>query len=120
MSKAKKIKIKRAYDEPAAKNGYRILVDRIWPRGVSKQDLQTDEWVKDAAPSTRLRKWFAHDPDKWNEFKKRYFEELESKKEMLQPIYTSIKKEPVTLVYASKEQKFNNAAVLKEYLESTT
>ena len=109
-----KIKMKRAYDKPEKQDGYRVLVDRIWPRGIKKQDAQIDEWLKDAAPSAELRKWFGHQPEKWEEFKKRYFEELSAKKDVLAPLLK--KKNTVTLVYAAKEEKYNNAAALKEYL----
>jgi uncharacterized protein YeaO (DUF488 family) len=84
--KTRKIKLKRAYDKPAESDGYRILVDRIWPRGVSKEDLGIDVWLKEIAPSTSLRKWFGHDPEKWNEFKKRYFEELKQNKDLTDKI----------------------------------
>lgn len=110
-----KIKIKRAYDEPAAGDGYRVLVDRLWPRGKTKESLKIDAWLKDIAPSTELRNWFEHDRQKWIEFKKRYFDELKNKKEMIEKIREhSI----VTLVYSAKEEQFNNAEALKEYIEN--
>ncbi len=112
--KTQTIKLKRAYDAPASSDGYRILVDRIWPRGVSKEELKIDDWLKDAAPSTSLRKWFNHEPEKWNEFKKRYFEELEQNTDLADRI---MKHHTVTLVYAAKDQEHNNAVVLKEYIE---
>ena len=118
MTKIKRIKLKRAYDEPSDKDGSRILVDRIWPRGISKDNIQIDDWLKDIAPSTKLRKWFGHDPEKWNEFKKRYFQELTNKQEIVDTIRNRMKNRHVTLVYSAKEQEFNNATALKEYIEN--
>jgi uncharacterized protein YeaO (DUF488 family) len=112
-----KIKLKRAYDKPSSNDGYRILVDRIWPRGISKEAIKIDEWLKDIAPGTQLRKWFGHDPDKWSEFKKRYFEELKQKNEFLTEIRDHINHHTVTFVYSAKDDKFNNAVVLKQYIE---
>ncbi|MCE5185303.1 MAG: DUF488 domain-containing protein [Planctomycetaceae bacterium] len=111
------IAIKRAYDKPSAADGHRILIDRIWPRGISKKDAAIDEWVKDLAPSSQLRKWFGHQPEKWPEFKKRYFKELDSNKEQAQAICRTVKKQHVTFVYGAREERFNNAVALKEYLE---
>jgi uncharacterized protein YeaO (DUF488 family) len=116
--KTRKIKLKRAYDKPAESDGYRILVDRIWPRGVSKEDLGIDVWLKEIAPSTSLRKWFGHDPEKWNEFKKRYFEELKQNKDLTDKIEEKMKHHIVTLVYSAKDQEHNNAIALKEYIET--
>ena len=117
MPKTEKIKIKRAYDEPAETDGYRILVDRIWPRGISKAESKIDEWLKDIAPSKKLRTWFAHDPDKWEEFKKLYFEELNTNTDLVEKLIAEIKRHPVTLLYAAKDENCNNAVALKEYLE---
>lgn len=111
------IHLKRAYDEPSENDGYRVLVDRVWPRGVSKEDADLDEWMKDAAPSPDLRKWFGHDPEKWEEFKRRFFKELDKKPESLKPLVQRAKKGRITLVYGSKEERYNNAVALKEYLE---
>lgn len=113
------ISLKRAYEKPSGSDGYRILVERLWPRGLSKQDAKVDLWAKDAAPSTELRRWFDHDPDKWAEFKRRYFEELCERREALEPILERIREDTVTFVFASRETRFNNAVALKEYLEST-
>ena len=113
------ISLKRAYEEPTRSDGYRILVERLWPRGLSKQDARVDLWAKDAAPSTELRRWFDHDPDKWVEFKRRYFEELRERREALEPILERIREGTVTFVFASRETRFNNAVALKEYLEHT-
>ena len=118
MPGAERVKLKRAYDKPSDKDGYRILVDRIWPRGASKEKLKIDDWAKDVAPSTELRKWFGHDPDKWDEFKKRYFRELKKKKEIVDRIRAQMKHHFVTFVFSAKDEKFNNAVALKEYLEN--
>ncbi len=113
------IKFKRIYDSPTAEDGIRILVDRLWPRGLSKNDAKIDLWVKEIAPSQELRKWFAHDPKKWVEFKNKYFKELDLdfKKERIDLIIKKTKKKNVTFLYAAKDEKFNNAAALKEYVE---
>ena len=111
-------KTKRIYEKPEKADGFRILVDRLWPRGLSKEKARADEWLKDIAPSDELRKWFSHDPQKWEVFKKRYFGELETKKELIELIVAKSKGKPVTLLYAAKEEKFNNALSLKEYLET--
>jgi len=111
------ISIKRAYDPADDEDGFRILVDRLWPRGVSKDRLKIDLWLKEVAPSSQLRKWFAHDTQKWKEFQARYLEELKEKKEYLDQIEDIIRKEEtVTLVYAAKDEDHNNAQVLKELL----
>lgn len=112
-----KITLKRIYDKPSDEDGFRILVDRIWPRGVSKQDAHIDKWLKDIAPSTELRKWFAHDPDKWPEFKKRYFNQLKEHAELVNVISQIAQKQPVTLVYAAKDEEYNNAVALIEYFK---
>jgi uncharacterized protein YeaO (DUF488 family) len=112
-----KINIKRAYDSPARGDGVRILVDRLWPRGIAKEKLKLDLWLKDIAPSDTLRRWFSHDPDRWDEFKAHYFDELDANKEAVERIIREAEKRPVTLLFSSKEQELNNAVALKEYLE---
>ena len=112
------IKLKRVYEEPLPSDGKRVLVERLWPRGLSKERAKVDLWLKEAAPSTELRKWFSHDPAKWEEFKKRYFTELDENPGVLDPIYEITNKNTVTFVFASKEETFNNSAALKEYLEN--
>jgi uncharacterized protein YeaO (DUF488 family) len=113
----KEFKVKRIYDPYSSDDGARILVDRLWARGINKEKAHIDEWVKEIAPSNELRKWYSHDPAKWEEFKERYFNELETKKELSTSLLN--RKEPViTLLYSSKELKLNNAAALKEYLNS--
>lgn len=110
------IRIKRVYNSPEETDGLRILVDRLWPRGLTKKGAKIDIWLKDVAPSDSLRKWFAHDPAKWDEFKKRYFQELKDKFEAVKTIIDKGKQGTVTLVYGAKDAEHNNAVVLKEYL----
>jgi uncharacterized protein YeaO (DUF488 family) len=112
------IKLKRAYENPDDEDGFRILVDRLWPRGISKEKAKIDFWPKELAPSTGLRKWYGHDQEKWPEFKTRYFRELEDNPELVKEILKYLLKGPVTFVYSSKEQRINNAVALKEYVES--
>jgi uncharacterized protein YeaO (DUF488 family) len=111
------IHLKRAYESPSRSDGYRVLVERLWPRGLAKSDAKIDLWLKDAAPSTELRRWFNHEPDKWQEFKKRYFEQLRANHESLHPILDRARNQRVTLVFGSRELQFNNAVALKEYVE---
>jgi uncharacterized protein YeaO (DUF488 family) len=112
------IKVERIYDNPKGNNdGFRILVDRLWPRGLSKDKVRVDLWQKEIAPSNSLRKWFAHDEKKWNEFKRRYFMELDEKRELIDIILNKASQDPITLLYGAKNEKFNNAVALKEYLE---
>jgi len=110
------IKLKRIYEEPIASDGTRVLVERLWPRGLSKEKARVDLWLKDAAPSTELRKWFNHDPSKWEEFKARYFKELESNPKVLGPILEILRIGTITFVFASKEETHNNSAALREYI----
>ena len=111
------IKVERIYSNPEGNSTYRILVDRLWPRGLGKSKVKVDLWQKDIAPSNSLRKWFSHDERKWDEFKDRYFNELEKNSELVNTIIDIAKKEPITLLYGSKEEKFNNAVALRQYLE---
>jgi uncharacterized protein YeaO (DUF488 family) len=111
------IRIKRVYEDPAAGDGSRILVDRLWPRGLSKEKAQVDDWPKEIAPSNELRRWYGHDPEKWDEFRARYFAELEEKPEQLEKLREKIRQGRVTFVFSSKEEELNNAVALKEYLE---
>jgi uncharacterized protein YeaO (DUF488 family) len=108
---------KRVYEEPGRQEGVRILVDRIWPRGVSKEEALIDHWLKDIAPSTELRKWFNHDPRKWEKFKEKYFLELNGNGELLEELLRIAHMGPVTLVYGARDQDHNNAVALKEFLE---
>ena len=111
------IDVKRAYEAPAKGDGCRILVDRIWPRGIAKDDLKVDAWLKDLAPSTALRKWFGHDPKKWDEFKKRYTKELEQRSSALEELIARAEAGHVTLVFGAKDSEHNNAVALKQQLE---
>ena len=113
-----KIQTKRAYDAPAASDGARYLVDRLWPRGVKRENLDVKDWLKEVAPSNDLRKWFAHDPQRWNEFRQRYFKELDANPSAWKPLLDTAKHEPVTLVYGAKDTEHNQAVALKEYLEN--
>jgi uncharacterized protein YeaO (DUF488 family) len=112
------IKIKRAYDPAEPQDGLRILVDRLWPRGISKDALKLDLWLRGAAPSDALRKEYHHDVSRWEEFRTRYAAELESNQEALEPLIDMASKGDMTLVYAAKDREHNNAVVLKEYLEA--
>ncbi len=112
------IKIKRAYDAPSPTDGYRVLVDRLWPRGIKKETLALDEWCKDIAPSTELREWFNHDPDKFEEFRVRYQYELRNS-DIAQKLLERAKgSNSLTLVYAAKDTDINHAQVLKNYMEA--
>lgn len=111
------IQLKRAYEAASKSDGLRILVERLWPRGVSKEKAAIDFWLKDIAPSTELRKWFGHDPDKWLEFRKRYRAELRANKDVVAQLKQKIAKRTVTFVFASKDQEQNSAVALKEFLE---
>jgi uncharacterized protein YeaO (DUF488 family) len=110
------IRIKRAYEEPEREDGTRILVDRLWPRGLTKEKARVDLWLKDVAPSTELRKWFAHDPAKWAEFRLRYREELKRNKEQVSLLRREAAKGTVTLVYGAKDQEHNEAVILQRLL----
>ena len=112
------LKLKRVYEPAASSDGIRFLVERLWPRGVKKTALQVDAWLKDVGPSTTLRRWFSHDPGKWNEFRRRYFRELEANAEAVDPILKAARRGRVTLVYSSHDTEHNNAVALKDYLES--
>jgi len=112
------IKLKRAYEAPQEDDGFRILVDRLWPRGVSRDSAGIDLWLKEIAPIDDLRKWFAHDPEKWAEFRDRYVRELNHHPEVVEELRTHVHQGTVTLVYGAKDQEHNNAVALKEYLES--
>ena len=109
------INLKRIYEPPEKGDGFRIMVDRLWPRGLTKQKAAIDLWLKDIAPSTELRKWFGHDPEKWKEFQKKYLKELKENNEAVSVLREHLKKGPVTLLYASKDEVHNEAEVLKDY-----
>jgi uncharacterized protein YeaO (DUF488 family) len=112
-----KIQIKRIYENYSPQDGFRVLVDRLWPRGIKKEKAKIDLWFKEIAPSDKLRKWFKHDISKWEEFKKRYQEEIKQNKESFKKLISIIKdKKIVTLVFSAKDEKHNNAVILKEIL----
>lgn len=113
------IRLKRAYEAPDEEDGTRVLVDRLWPRGVSKDRLQLDHWLKAVAPSTELRKWFGHDPQKWAELRRRYRQELDSgeQRQAFEELQALARQGPLTLVYGARDQTHNHAVLLKELLE---
>lgn len=106
------VKLKRAYEAPGADDGTRILIDRLWPRGVSKKNASLDLWMRDIAPSTELRKWFSHDPTRWNEFRRRYAREVEQNTVMLDQLRSLARNGPITLVYSAHDEMHNNAIEL--------
>ena len=112
----KSISIKRIYDDATDKDGYRVLVDRLWPRGISKEEAKLDEWLQDIAPSTQLRKWFDHQEERFPEFSKRYKAELDLKKTEIEKLKAVAEKRPITLLYSAKNEEFNQAVVLRDYL----
>jgi uncharacterized protein YeaO (DUF488 family) len=114
------ILVKRVYDDPAPADGKRILVDRLWPRGLTKEKAKIDYWAKDISPSNELRKWYGHEPAKWDEFRKRYFAELRANTAGVDALIQAMGKGGVTFVYSSTEQAINNAVALKLYLERRT
>jgi uncharacterized protein YeaO (DUF488 family) len=111
------IRLKRAYEQPTRRDGLRILVERLWPRGVRKEQAAVDLWLKELAPSTELRKWFNHEPAKWDEFRKRYWRELERKGDLLALLKYRATEGTLTFVYAAHDEERNSAVVLKDYLE---
>jgi uncharacterized protein YeaO (DUF488 family) len=111
------IQTRRVYDPPEPGDGSRFLVERLWPRGMKKEALTMTGWLKEVAPSAELRRWFSHDPAKWEEFRRRYFAELESHPEVLQPIREAARDGNVTLLYSARDTEHNNARALKAYLE---
>jgi uncharacterized protein YeaO (DUF488 family) len=110
------IRLKRAYEEPSGSDGLRILVERLWPRGLSKERAAVDVWLKDIAPSSELRRWFGHDPAKWKEFQKRYWAELDANPDAVAELRRELGKGPVTFVYAARDEQHNGALALREYL----
>jgi len=111
------IRVKRVYDEPVKDDGHRVLVDRLWPRGLTKREAQIDEWLKEIAPSTALRKWYKHDSDKWKEFKKKYAGELDEHRQQLEKLACEARKRTVTFLFSAKDIERNNAVALREYVE---
>lgn len=121
MAKRKpKIDIERAYDAPAPDGRFRVLVDRLWPRGVKKEELKLDAWMKELAPSAELRRWFNHDPQRWDEFRKRFFKELRARPDKLTQLREVAEKQTVLLLYGARDEKHNNAVALREFLVKHT
>ncbi len=112
------IRLKRVYDEASTQDGLRILVERLWPRGVSKEKAAVDLWLKDLSPTTELRKWYGHDPEKWDEFRKRYWSELDERGDLLTLLKHRTSEGNVTFVFAASDEERNSAVALKEYLET--
>jgi uncharacterized protein YeaO (DUF488 family) len=112
------ITVKRVYDPPSSSDGLRVLVDRLWPRGLSKATAKIDLWVRELAPSNELRRWYAHEAGKWPEFKRRYFSELKTRTQDLNSLRRDASKHKITLLFASKEPRLNNAFALKQFLEA--
>ena len=113
------VRLKRIYESPDAEDGYRILVERLWPRGISKEHAKVDLWVKDAGASSGLRTWFGHDPAKWEEFREKYFEEVRSRPAVIRQLREAIhSREKVTFLFAAHDTEHNNALALKEFLEN--
>lgn len=117
MKKPSVIQCKRVYDPPENNDGYRVLVDRIWPRGVNKTDLAMDDWCKELAPSTELRRWFNHDAQRWAAFYQKYHAELTDQQEIINHVLSASNNRPLTLLYSARDRKYNNAVALKMYLE---
>lgn len=113
-----RVRTKRIYEPPAAADGRRILVDRLWPRGLTKTAARIEYWAREIAPSIQLRRWYGHDPAKWKEFRRRYFAELDANATGLADLRRHLGKATVTLLYSSKEERLNNATALREYLEA--
>ncbi len=111
------IRLKRIYEQPTSQDGVRILVDSLWPQGLHKDDAMIDLWLKEIAPTDNLRKWFSHDPEKWEEFKQKYNDELNQYTGYVQRLLDIAKENDITLLYSAKDKKFNNAVVLKEHLQ---
>jgi uncharacterized protein YeaO (DUF488 family) len=111
------VRLKRVYDKPAKADGRRVLVDRIWPRGLTKKEARIDDWVKEIAPSDRLRKWFGHDPARWEEFNRRYATELSKRRGQVEQLAREAEKRTVTLLFGAKDINHNNAVALMEYLQ---
>jgi len=112
------IQARRVYEPAATDDGIRVLVERLWPRGLRKDAFKMDEWLKDVAPSTELRRWFSHDPARWDEFRRRYFEELDAHRAVWEPLVEAARRGTLTLLYSSHDTQHNNAVALREYLDA--
>lgn len=115
-ARSSRIRVKRAYETPSRSDGKRFLVDGLWPRGIKKDELAIEAWVREVAPSKELRQWFGHDPEKWADFRERYHEELDGNEEAWRPLLEAARKETITLVFGAKDETHNNAVALREYL----
>jgi len=113
---AANVKLKRAYERPARRDGIRILIDRLWPRGITKKSAAIDEWFKDISPSTKLRKWFGHDPDRWEEFRHRYIREVRRNPDQLDKLRALARQGPVTLIFSAHDEVHNDAVVLRDLI----
>ena len=114
------VRLKRAYEPPAPSDGYRVLIDRLWPRGVARADARLDEWARELAPSTELRRWFGHDPARFEEFRQRYLEELSAQEDKLRELRERAREKTLTLVYGARDTEHNDAVVLAELLRGET
>ncbi len=112
------LKLKRVYDPVSHADGTRVLVERLWPRGLSRAKLHVDAWLKDVGPSTELRKWFSHDPEKWSRFRTRYFRELDARPDVWRPLVSAARRGTVTFVYSAHDEQHNNAVALKDYVRA--
>lgn len=110
------VRLKRAYEKPSAEDGVRLLVDRLWPRGLRKEEAAIDRWLKDLAPSDDLRRWFGHDPDRWDEFRRRYLDELSQRSDLIDALREEARRRRLTLVYAARDAQHNQAVVLRDLL----
>lgn len=117
MGRARDVRLKRVYEAPSDDDGFRVLIDRLWPRGRSKETARIDLWWKEGAASEELRRWFDHDPEKWEEFRRRYRAEIEADPDRLTPLLTAARAGRLTLLFGAKDTEHNNAVVVKEYLE---
>jgi len=113
-----RLRVKRVYEAPTRSDGCRVLVDRVWPRGLSREAAKLDAWIKDVAPSAELRNWFDHDPSRWAGFKRKYFRELEQRDEAIEQLLKTCSRGTLTLLFAAKDSEHNNAVALKEYLDT--
>jgi uncharacterized protein YeaO (DUF488 family) len=119
LAKKLNIRLKRAYEPPSPDDGMRVLVDRLWPRGLGKSEAAIDRWLKEVAPSSELRRWFGHDPRKWVEFRRKYEAELSDQTDLLSELRQAAREGPLTLVYSARDQEHNQAAVLRDVLKGT-
>lgn len=120
MGRSLRLRVKRIYEPPSAEDGARLLVDRLWPRGLKTKEVPLDGWIKDVAPSSELRRWFGHDAARWREFHRRYFKELDEKSDACRAIARQARRGTVTLLYSARDVEHNNAVALADYLRGST